>query len=683
VRRELFSIVFDQPSISSTRTRKPLCQRGPAWGALVIFLALPVRAAENEKDALSVEVRGAPRAPHAPPKDAGVAGHVIRRERLMTPGMSASEVLRSAPGVQITESGGLGAPATASVRGATAAQTPVYFGGVRLNDEVAGGADLSSIPLWFVERVEVYRGNAPLEADRLGIGGAVMFEPLRPRRSELTLGALGGSFGTRAAWLHSSAVTEKHAVLVGIQAQAAENDYPFFDDRGTAFVEGDGGTRHLRNADASAYDLWLSSRSQVGAARIDVLSNHSIREQGVPKLALLPTYASRARFQRDFVALSARTPILDGCSHVELTTSALAGSAQFDDPLRELALAALRVENRGDRVEQNAALYLALPGLTLRPVLTAAVERLRRFDEKQLGQGQEPTLVAHRVWTRAALAGELTITPWLSVRALGNLECNGTSVGSRSACDRAQVAGRVGPSVRLGNTTLYANLARYARVPTLGELYGTGVLVRGNDRLDPESGWSVDAGARYTSDARAGLRGYADVSAYARTVQDIVSYVRTAQGYLFPENRQAARVLGAELAAGAAYETLADAELSVTVLDPRDTSPDRMLANDVLPFQSRLVASQALRFWMPLHAVVERPWVEVRYLYQSARYADAAGLARIPEQGSLDAEIGGAAFDEQLIARFRVRNLLASERFDVVGFPLPERTFYVSMEAKW
>ncbi|HMJ15152.1 MAG TPA: TonB-dependent receptor, partial [Polyangiaceae bacterium] len=631
-----------------------------------------------------VEVRGAPRAPHAPPKDPGVAGHVIRRERLMTPGMSAPEALRSAPGVQITESGGLGAPATASVRGATAAQTPVYFGSVRLNDEVAGAADLSSVPLWFVERVELYRGNAPLEADRLGIGGAVMFEPLRPKRSELAIGALAGSFGTRAAWLHSSAVTKRHALLVGVSAQAAENDYPFFDDRGTLFVEGDGGTARLRNADVSAYDLWLSSRSKVGSARIDVLSNHSLREQGVPKFALLPTYAARARFQRDFVALTARTPFEDACSYLELSTTALSGSSEFEDPLRELALAAIRVENRGERVEQNAALYLALPsGLVLRPALTAAVERLRRVDQKQLGDSELPSVVAHRISSRAALAAELPVLDALAIRGLGSVECHGTSTGSRSACDSVELSGRIGPSVRLGNVLLYANLARYTRTPTLGELYGMGVLVRGNDDLEPESGWTVDGGARFTSDASGPVRGYADLSGYLRSASNLVSFVRTAQGYLFPENRQSARVLGAELAAGASYEKLVDTELAVTLLDPRDTSPGRMLANDVLPFQSRLVASQALRFWIPTLYPVERPWIEVRYLYQSARYADPAGLARIPEQGSLDLELGAMALEEQLVARFRVRNLLATERFDVVGFPLPERTFYVSMEAKW
>ncbi len=129
-----------------------------------------------------------------------VASSRVTRERLRRRGCGVPDVLRSEAGVQIAESGGLGAPATASIRGATAAQTPVYLGGVRLNDQVGGAADLSTIPLWLVERVDVYRGNAPFEADELGMGAPIFFEPRRPRRIEAAAGATIGSFGTRAGF---------------------------------------------------------------------------------------------------------------------------------------------------------------------------------------------------------------------------------------------------------------------------------------------------------------------------------------------------------------------------------------------------------------------------------------------------------------------------------------------------
>ena len=107
-------------------------------------------------------------------------------------------MLRTQPGVAVTESGGYGAPSTAAIRGATAADTPVYLAGIRLNDDVGGTADLSLVPLWLIDRVEIYRGNAPLEADRLGPGGAIFFEPRRPDDGTWAASATTEDRGARA-----------------------------------------------------------------------------------------------------------------------------------------------------------------------------------------------------------------------------------------------------------------------------------------------------------------------------------------------------------------------------------------------------------------------------------------------------------------------------------------------------
>ena len=47
-----------------------------------------------------------------------------------------------------------------SHRGATSAQTPIYLAGVRLNDELTGTVDLSSLPLWMLHRIEANRVRA-------------------------------------------------------------------------------------------------------------------------------------------------------------------------------------------------------------------------------------------------------------------------------------------------------------------------------------------------------------------------------------------------------------------------------------------------------------------------------------------------------------------------------------------
>jgi len=200
-----------------------------------------------------------------------VASSRISRERLAAPALRAADVLRGEAGVQIAESGGLGAPATASIRGATAAQTPVYLGGVRLNDQVGGVADLSTVPLWLIERVDLYRGNAPFEADELGIGGAIFFEPRRPRKSEAAAGATLGSFGTRSGFGYFALGDDKAGVLAGLSAERADNDYSFNDDRGTLFQSADDArrARSIRTASCVTPGFWR------GYARLSAAASSS------------------------------------------------------------------------------------------------------------------------------------------------------------------------------------------------------------------------------------------------------------------------------------------------------------------------------------------------------------------------------------------------------------------------
>jgi iron complex outermembrane receptor protein len=232
----------------------------------------------------------------------------------------------------------------------------------------------------------------------------------------------------------------------------------------------------------------------------------------------------------------------------------------------------------------------------------------------------------------------------------------------------------------------FVNVGRYVRVPTLGELYGTSVLVHGNPALEPESGMTLDVGARWAERARGEARpAWASLTTFVRWATDLVSYVRSPQGYVEPFNVAGARFTGVEAQAGTGFLRWFAVDVSGTLQDPRDTTAGRRLVNDVLPFQSRLVVVPRLSAESQHVAIgpVARLRGEVRWVYQSSRYADAAGLGVIPEQNSLDAELLAQTANRVWTARLRATDLLDSPRFDIVGFPLPGRSIFLSMEAKW
>src|ERR1700722_13731841 len=292
----------------------------------------PARADDEPKaPPPQVDVRGARPSSASAPKDPTVAGSVVSRDEIAVPGLRTAEVLRSQVGVQVTETGGVGAPATASVRGATAAQLPVYLAGVALNDDVAGTVDLARIPLWLVDPIEVYRGNAPLEADRLGIGGAIFIEPRQPRGTEAGAGQTVGSFGQQGAWAYAAAGDRDASVLAGVSAETAINDYPFVNDHGTLLSPTGTTVTTMSNAQVATYDAWLLGRMRVGpGSQVDAFANVTTREQGVPTLALVPSREAHATFDRGLAG--ARTSVaLDSAARttLEAQTSVLLARAEY------------------------------------------------------------------------------------------------------------------------------------------------------------------------------------------------------------------------------------------------------------------------------------------------------------------------------------------------------------------
>jgi iron complex outermembrane receptor protein len=657
--------------------------------ALLSTLSIPRRALAQ---ALDVEVRGDPLAP--PPKDPYAAGSVLHADRLASPGLSAADVLRTQPGVAVSDTGGYGALSTASIRGATAAQTPVYLAGVRLNDDVAGSADLSLVPLWLLHRIEIYRSNAPLEGDQLGIGGAVFFVPRRPRGFEGSVGEMVGSFGARGVWAHVGAGDQRAAAIVGVRLEEAANDYRYVNDNGTAFDPSQQKNERLTNADAHTLDVWGIASVALGKdARADLVVNAVERRQGLPR-AVIRTVEARLAQSRQLVAVPVRMYCARGCE-LTVTTSVLASKASYDDPIREVDLDTLHLDVSGTRVEEAVlARWQVLESLRFVPSAHVAVEQL------SLVPLDAPSLHAERVSGRVALGADWQPHRLVGLRATGSVECDGTAargvspwalpgdaplVSTLRPCADAEPAARLGLQVGNKPVSLLLNAGRYARVPTLGERYGISGVVRGNAALGPEHGLSADVGVRASAPRSWKIHEAAiDLFGFVRWANDLIAYERASLTALKPFNVGTARVLGAELMATISPVRWIRIDLAATALDPRDVSPSRKTVNDLLPYQARLVLTPRIEGRVPIGTRVLRALkLAASYFYEAARYTDPAGLSVLPQQGSLDVEAEAALLDDHLVLRGRLANVLDQTRVDFVGYPLPGRAGYVNLEARW
>jgi iron complex outermembrane receptor protein len=144
--------------------------------------------------------------------------------------------------------------------------------------------------------------------------------------------------------------------------------------------------------------------------------------------------------------------------------------------------------------------------------------------------------------------------------------------------------------------------------------------------------------------------------------------------------------VGLEIASGAEALGALRAELSATLLDPRDTTEARVIKNDLIPFRARLVVSPYVEFFTepsshPLG--LDRASFGTRAFYRSAEVTDPAGLIVIDAQAIVDADFTLSFLDQRITSRVRLANVFNAPNFDVVGYPLPGRSLHASVEAWW
>ena len=98
---------------------------------------------------------------------------VIDREQLDRAGATLREVMRTVPGVEMSQAGGEGSVMSLFIRGANSDHVLVLVDGVRLGSASLGTTAFENLPLSQIERIEVLRGPASSLYGSGAIGGVV------------------------------------------------------------------------------------------------------------------------------------------------------------------------------------------------------------------------------------------------------------------------------------------------------------------------------------------------------------------------------------------------------------------------------------------------------------------------------------------------------------------------------
>jgi outer membrane cobalamin receptor len=664
--------------------------------AVIVPVAAAASTAPSSTDTLDLPAAEA-RAANPPATAAGVYrldGESLRRFATL------EDALASLPGFRVRRQGGLGGYSELSFRGARATSVEVYVDGARLNQDGDGAPDLSKWPsLWF-SSLEARTGFDAAAAGSAGPGSLARIDLSTRTEHAAEVHARGGSFGTGEAAAQVQTRGGQRGTdwrwTLGVEGQAARNDYPVFSDNGTVYNTDDDATwnmdnnayqsrgaraaaRHADGAGSQTFSiLWLESRKEYPG--IFPSSSHAYATRtdwlGAWRLSHLEgrvtweTGAQARRFEDSY-----RDPdqTLGYLSHEAARLShAVEGDARVQADLfsrpRSLLLSRLlsRLTARADtRVRGEESESVATP--YSRPHATPDARR----GEVQFGaaldagfaEGASATVEARQSLVRFRADGLRAQSDTATARI--------ASVDSRPVALRGAVQWKSTTSQSL---SMIARLEQ--RAPASGELLGDNLGIRAKLDLRPEE----TRGVSLVHEAAASLRGAAPWTIGAQSTafwNDYRDPIRLkahgASAFMRHENDADYRALGTETLI-TLNSPLAEASASVTW---QDASIAEGLYKGNRPAHESAVESHAEAFVKPFPGIRLGMLADFRGPYHpgAANIPDArrdaewelaahAGLARGPARLALD-----------------VRNLFDQRYRDFVYSPRSGRSWSLTVSA--
>ena len=655
---------------------------------LATFLPHAVRADEPEPP-IDVTVRGSP----AP----GFVSRASADDRAREP-IDAASILAELPSVHVRRLGAEGAQAALSIRGSASSQVGVLLGGIPLTSGADPTFDVGSLPLWPGASFRVYRGFAPASLGTSGyLGGLLIIDPPSPlsgARTETQL--LAGSFGTLKARAGDVRTVGPIKLGLGVFGSRSDGDFPYDVPNPRT---GDLVTRIRSNADAVCAGAIARAaiEHKVGTAGATFFAD--ARHVGLPgPAAFLPTLSTL------YPELDTRRLVLGLDSTFRLGTSAALRAqlwgrterARFADPLGEID--PTRTSRLAEQSILAAGSSVDLRGLRLGPVsgamtIDARAERLVPGDGTSVLGGVD----ASRVAAGAGIEVEGRIRSALRLFASGRLDARRDAVSGVVAAKMPDSAialdvvpsGHVGAAYRWSDAwTLSGHIGFLRRFPSFSELYGDRGSLVGDPRLRIERAFSADMGIQ--GDLRSGgVRFGYEVVGFVTDAQDLIQFLPLGRSTFRAANVGAAFLAGAEVSLSLVAKNLATT-LSHTFLYTDNRSDDPLARGNPLPGRpmhdfsydaSYRVGFVRLRYG--LDAIAGTTVDTAASILVPPRIFHGAGLSfDVPRSSSLRLGIEVQnLFDVRVmrVPSHGYQNLVAVPVSDFLGFPLPGRSFWVTL----
>lgn len=597
---------------------------------------------------------------------------------------SLSEVVAEQAGVHVTRYGGLEQASGVSIRGSDPDEVRVSLDGIPIDNALGRGVDLSLFPTSLFDTIEVDRGTSHLMTGESSTAGGIALttrKMLAPQTFQSSFGY--GSFDTvKGNVLYGNNQTKFH-ILGGVDFLNTKGDFKFLDDHGTPLNSADDKTVSRQNNQALQVAPLIKFSYPINPlTQLHVLFYGHYRDAGVP--GMTSNQSSEANLNTvhlmGSVRLTREAFLLENLNFSFLS-SVSTDKSQFDDPKAEIGLGGVQ-KTDDDFLSLNEQINLSWE-LSDHTVTLKTLYRFEDFRPQSLLAGASAGSTSYRHTVTPSLGDvwklfdeKLIVSGGGAIETVSNhLEIKDPSVASSTA--GSQNTSDLNYSLYGG--ALYSltdffkvkgNLARGIRFPYFSELFGDRGTVVGNSQLKTESSVNWDAGiVVQKTDNEEDFINHAEAGAtyFERHVSDLIQYEQ-ASGYARAENVGKALFRGVEVSAKGDF-------FSHFLLVANYTW---LLARDQAQYEGKIIPGRPRHEWLVKgsgHIKKGELFAELQGL--SENYLDPLNTRFVSGRTIVSA---GALYRpmQQLTFSLEGKNLTDNRIEDVLGFPLPGRSVFVT-----
>ena len=619
--------------------------------------------------------------------NAAAPTQVLTLEKLDQIGATqVADALNQMAGVTIKDYGGVGGVKTVSARGLGSQFSTLTIDGVAVTDCQNGQIDLSRYLIGNTAYVALYQGQRDdlfQTARSFAAGSVVDIHSVRPTANTAKLSMEGGSFGYMAPTLQvDRRLSQKVAASIWANYTRSEGDYPFTIYYTSSRQDSSSVERRKHS------DMWMATATanifaKVGWGELTGKLHYNKAFHNLPGPATYYNIKSSEHTEDDAYFAQARYVVSSRNHRLrwQVVGKAFGSDCVYADSAAGGTLNSV-IHNEYHQQEcylSSTLRYHLLHHLTVSAATDEALARLQTnlsHDNRVDRLSSQNVVAMGYDRQRFAVSANLLATLMKDINADAEKETSYEKVSPYVSASGVVV--ERGDSTRMHRLRVRYFYKENYRVPTFNELYYPGF---GNPDLKCEDAWLTTLGTHWKKQI-SDWSTNAGIDVYCNTLKDkIVSAPSPENPSLwFPYNIGKALMFGADLRTGAAFKKgdwSTSLSAAYTWQNAKDKTPDSASYNEQIPYIAKhslsLTLNGSFRGWS-----LDLLW--------NLRCGRRDGSGTMPDYNTLDITAGKDFFlkkGRSIGLKFLARNVTDTRYELSIGYPMPGRAFYGSIDIKF